>query len=324
MLTFASLYPKINLNEFFYEDETCRIGVNGHHYYLISKLDSTIIVYVKSNPQKIMTFIDLILVDKLRCSPMERLYQSLGDIDGHGKSQLPAAVIRFLLENPTVKIDREPSLEQVHHYEIERLKRSYKHDCCTHFNSNISWQIKHFMKYVNLYSIRILNYNSIHQSDKKLAIVDEVNDLIYKAIIRDELLYFTNLVKAKPLKESFVGKYFELSEHSHYESATDQVIDIFQSNLFSVESHYNPITKEYLICSIRYEVVDDSVTTIISEQTIAGDVYDVNFIFNFIFETTFIHQPRQEFIGMLQDLAILEYGETLTLEHVNIYEMSVI
>ena len=324
MLTFASLYPKINLNEFFYEDESFRIGVNGHHYYLISKLDTTIIVYVKSNPQKIMTFIDLILVDKLRCSSTQRLYQELGDTTGSGKTRLTAAELRFRLENPTIQSNHVPSLEEVHSYEIERLKKAYKHDCCTHFNSAISWQIKHFMKYVNLYSLRILNSTSVHQSDKKLAIVDEDNELIYKAIIREELLYFTNLVKYRPVKESFVKKYFELSEYEHYESTTDVVIDIFKSNFFSIESRYNPVTKDYVIYFSQYEIVDDLVTTAIFERTIASDVYDVNFIFNFIFETKFIRYPRQEFTGMLQDLSILEYGEVLTLEHVNIYEMSVI
>lgn len=324
MLTLSSWYPKIDLNESFYEDDSCRIGVNGQNYYLISKLDKTIIVYERSHPQKIRTFIDLVSVDSLRYNSFKRLYNELGESSGAGRSSLTAAEIRFRLENPTVRFEEDQSLEKTNYREIDILKKAYKNDCCTHLSSDISLQIKRFMKYVNLYEIRIVDSNCVNDSGKILIIIDEINELVYKAIIRDNILYFTNLIKEKPTKESFVKKYFQLSDYKHYESPSDVVIDIFKSDKLLIESRYDPRIKAYSIYCHRTLSDGDTLTTSVEQKTISEYEYDVNFIFNFVFESEFMCYPKEDFIERLRELSILAENERVTLEHVKIYEMTII
>jgi len=324
MLTLSSWYPKIDLNESFYEDDSCRIGVNGQNYYLVSKLDTTIIVYERSHPQKTRTFIDLVSVDSLRYNSFKRLYNELVENSGSGRSRLTAAEIRFRLENPTLRFEDDTSLENIHCREIDILKKAYQNDCYTHLNSDISWQIKHFMKYVDLYEIRIIDSKCINDLGKMLIIIDEKNELIYRAIIRDNILYFTNLIKEKPTKESFVKKYFQLSDYEHYESLSDVIIDIFKSDKLFIESRYDPIIKAYSIYCHRTISDGDTLTTSVEQKTINEQEYDVNFIFNFIFDSEFLCYPKEDFIERLRELSILGENECVTLEHVKVYEMTVI
>lgn len=324
MLTLSSWYPKIDINESFYEDDSCRIGVNGQNYYLISKLDKTIIVYERSPPQKTRTFIDLVSVDSLRYNSFKRAYHELGESSGAGRSSLTAAEIRFRLENPSVQAEYVPSLAEMHRHEIEILKKAYKNDCCTHFSSDISFQIKHFMKHTDMYEIRILDSKGIHNVEKMFAIIDEKNELVYRAIIRDNILYFTNLIKEKPTKESFVKKYFQLSDYEHYESPSDVFIDIFKSDKLFIESRYDPIIKSYSIYYHRTISDGDTLTTSVEQKTISENEYDVNFIFNFVFESEFMCYPEEDFVERLRDLSILAENERVTLEHVKVYEMTII
>lgn len=324
MLTLSSWYPKIDLNESFYEDDSCQIGVNGQNYYLISKLDKTIIVYERSHPQKTRTFIDLVSVDSLRYNSFKRLYNELGENSGSGRSRFTAAEIRFRLENPTVQAEYVPSLTEMHRHEIDILKKAYQNDCCTHLSSDISWQIKLFMKYVHLYEIRIVDSKCVNDSGKMLIIIDENNELVYRAIIRDNILYFTNLIKEKPTQESFVKKYFQLSDYEHYESLSDVIIDIFKSDKLFIESRYDPIKKAYSIYCHRTISDGDTLTTSVEQKIISEHEYDVNFIFNFVFDSEFLCYPKEDFIERLRELSILAENERVTLEHIKVYEMTII
>lgn len=218
MLTLSSWYPNIDLNESFYEDDSFRIGVNGQNYYLISKLDKTLIVYERSHPQKIRTFIDFVSVDSLRYNSFKRLYNELGETSGSGRSRLIAAEIRFRLENPSVQAEYVPSLAEMHRHEIEVLK-----------------------------------------SDKLV-----------------------------------------------------------------IESRYDPAIKAYSIYCHRTISDGDTLTTSVEQKTISEHKYDVNFIFNFVFYSEFSVYPKKDFIERLRELSILAENEPFTLEHVKVYEMSVI
>lgn len=337
MLTFASLYPKIDLNDTFYDDESCRIGINENNSYLISKLDSTVIVYDKTN-SKIMTFIDSILVDKLRYSSLKRLY----DVSGSGTSHLLSSRIRFMLENTNdITAKYEPSLAETYHNEISILKNAYKNDCCTHLSSAISWQIKHLMKYSTTYDIRISDETTVRGVAKNLILIDEGTEVIHHAIVRDGKLYFNNTKKENISRISFIKNNFNLYEYGHYEANDGEIINLFRSRLRLIESHYNPKSQQYTIDikqgltdgstmrelmdkSVMFEHINEFVNDKVCHLKMKQSIYDENFIFNFVFERDIIFEPRQSFIDNLVELSIIDEGSTITPEAVNTYEMNII
>lgn len=337
MLTFASLYPKIDLTDTFYDDESCKIGINANNSYLISKLNSTVIVYDATH-SKIMTFIDSILVDKLRYSSLKRLYE----VSDSGKSQLSASRIRFVLENANnVNAKYEPSLAETYHNEISILKNAYKNDCCTHLSSDISWQIKHFMKYATTYDIRISDANTVRGVTKNLILIDEVTEVIHHAIVRDGKLYFNNTQKENISRISFIKNNFNFYEYGHYEANDGEIINLFRTRLRLIESHYNPKSQQYTIDikqgltdgftmqemmdkSIAYEPTSEVINDKVCHLTMKQSTYDEDFIFNFVFERDIIFEPRQSFIDNLVELSIIDKNTTITPEAVNIYEMNII
>lgn len=341
MLAFTSMYPRIDLNESFYEDDDYRIGMSENKYYLVSKLNTTVLVYEK-HPEKIMTFIDGALVDKLRYSSLKRLYASLGETNGSGTSKMLASRIKFILENiNNANAEYVPSPAETYHNEIELLKNAYKNDCCTHLTSDISWQIKHFMKYAKSYDIRIYDEMSVHGMTKFLILIDEGEDVIYKAIIRDGKLYFTNHKREKTLRELFVKDNFNFYDYGYYESTDGEIINLFRSRLRLIESHYNPKSQQYTINvkhgftngrtmremidkEIINELLDENVNQMVTHSTINQAVYDENYIFNTIFESELIFEPTRAFINNLLELSIVDENMPITIEDVKIYEMTVI
>lgn len=338
MLAFTSMYPRIDLNESFYEDDNYRIGTSENNYYLFSKLNTTVLVYEK-HPEKIMTFIDGFLVDKIRYSPLKRLYSSLGE--GNGSIVL-ASRIKFILENiNNVKAEYVPSPEETYHKEIKLLKNAYENDCCTHLNSDISWQIKHFMKYAKSYDIRIYDEMSIGGMTKSIILIDEGEDVIYKAIVRDGKLYFTNPKREKSLRESFVKDNFNFYDYGYYEATDGVIINLFRTRLRLIESHYNPKSQQYTINvkhgftngrtmqemideEIINELIDENVNQMVTQSKINQAVYDENYIFNTVFENEIIYEPTQDFINNLVSLSIIDVNTPFTIEDVKTYEMVVI
>lgn len=341
MLAFTSMYPRIDLNESFHEDDNCRIGTSENKYYLVSKLNTTVLVYEK-HPEKIMTFIDGFLVDKLRYSSLKRLYASLGETNGSGTTIMLASRIKFILENiNNADAKYVPSPEETYHKEIKLLKNAYTNDCCTHLTSDISWQIKHFMKYSKSYEIRIYDEMLIDGMTKSIILIDESEDVIYKAIVRDGKLYFTNPKREKSLRESFIKDNFNFYDYGYYEATDGEIINLFRTRLRLIESHYNPKSQQYTIKvkhgftngrtmremidkEIIKELIDENVNQMVTESKINQAVYDENYIFNTVFENELIFEPTQAFINSLVSLSIIDDNTPLTVEDVKIYEMTVI
>lgn len=325
MLTFSSLYPKIDINDTFYEDVDCRIGVNTNHSYLISKLDSTIIVFDKTY-SKIMTFIDLILVDKLRYNSLKRLYSEIGEDNGSGSSKTPASQIRFSLENigSVVNATYHPSLEEIHRSDIELLKIAYKNDCCTHLSSDISWQIKHFMKYIRTYDVRI--HEALFSDGLKnyLIIVDEDHEIIYESILHNGILYFSDPKREKPLKYRLVDINFNSFTYKYYVSLSGNILHSLVFGNVSMEVYYDILLKEYTINYKQETIDEDNVNFITVPKKLVQSEYNEDFIFDFIFENYIINFPRYSFIEKLVELSILEENSPLTFEHVTTYEMMLI
>lgn len=338
MLAFASMYPRIDLNESFYDNDNCRIGVSENKFYLVSKLNTTVLVFEK-NPDKIMTFIDGFLVDKIRYSSLNRLYET----SGSGMTHLPVSRIKFILDNiNNVTAKYDPSLEETYYNEIIILKNAYKNDCCTHLSSDISWQIKHFMKYSKSYNIRILDEIVVDGVTKSLMIIDEDSQAIHYAIIRNGKLYFSSATREKPLRISFITNNFNFYEYGHFESTDGEIINLFRSQLRLIESHYNPKSYQYTIdvkhgltnghtmremidnSGIKEVTNDESVNEKVTHSTINQAIYDENYIFNIIFETEIIFEPTQSFIDSLVELSIIDENIPITPEDVNIYEMTII
>lgn len=325
MLTFSSLYPKINLNESFYEDDDCRIGMNAQNYYLISKVDNTIILFDQSHPQKIMTFIDLILVDKLRYNSFKKLYHEIGDTTGSGKSTLQASHIRFLLEGGIAQAEFVENFADKHRGEIKLLKKYYQNDCCTHLSVSVSRQIKQFMKYSKFYDIRIKISNDFGMMTQQLIIIDEDTESIYWAIVHDDVVYFTSLPRYQHIRENIAKNKFRLSYYYHYTSVSGCFIDLFKSPNLIMKSYYDPILKTYTIDGFRKKD-DDELNEIVSvhQEISRQETYSIDFIFDFIFENELVHYPSNDFIKILRDMSILEEDGKIQIEHVKTYEMAII
>jgi hypothetical protein len=325
MLTLSSWYPNIDLNESFYEDDSCRIGMNGQNYYLISKLDKTIIVYEKSHPQKIRTFIDLVSVDSLRCNSFKKLYHELGDTNGSGKSTLQASHIRFLLEGGIAQAEFVENFADQHRGEIKLLKKYYENDCCTHLSVSVSQQIKQFMKYSKFYDIRIKISNDFGMMTQQLIIIDEDTESIYWAIVHDDVVYFTSLPRYQPIRENIAKNQFRLSYYYHYTSVSGCFIDLFKSPNLIMKSYYDPILKTYTIDGFRKKD-DDELNEFVSvyQEISRKETYSIDFIFDFIFENELVHYPSNDFIKTLRDMSILGEDEMMRVEHVKTYEMAII
>lgn len=285
MLTIQSLFPKIDLTMHSYEDDFCFFGESDHKIYFISKLDTTIIIY-DNICSKLLTFIDEILVDKRR---------------------------RFRKLEPIIQ-----------EKDLEFLQKAYKNDCCTHFGKDISKKIRHFMKYVRSYDLRIFDMPSVHNDTKFIFINDEIDKIQYKAIVRDNEIYFNNPKKEHSIIHSLFINKFKFRGYDEYTSPDGKVINIFQTYSRIIEAYYCPQQRCYLIDGKRDIQDYDFDGSSIFFKRIENVDYDETFIFNFIFETEIINEPLESFLNKLAELSIINVNEKLTMDHINMYEMVMI
>lgn len=287
MLTIQSLFPKLDLTIHSYEDEFCFFGESDNKIYFISKLDTTTIIY-DNIYSNLLTFIDDILVDKRR---------------------------RFRKLEPIIQ-----------EKDLVFLLKAYKNDCCTYFGKDISKKVRHFMKYVRSYDLRIFDVPSIHNDTKFILIEDEVDKIQYKAIVRDNEIYFNNPKKEHSIRHSLFINKFKFCRYDEYTSPDGKVINMFQTYSRVIESYYCPVQRCYLIDGKRgiqdYDFDFDGSSSFFKK--IEKVDYDETFIFNFIFETEIINEPLESFLNKLVELSILGFDEKLTMDHINMYEMVMI
>lgn len=299
MATLNELYPNIDLSQTVYENEVSFLGACGLIRYLISKLDDSIIVLDMEKDHihnTILVFSNNILVNTFK--------------------------IKHLFITTSTSTDINESLRSRDQYIAEFLQLYYLNDCFIHLGSLVNDQINYYMKStlyykVNLYICeergkKVLNY---------IEIEDNVYNYTYKAIVRDGLVYFTMMFNDDPEKKDFVTTKFNLRDYNHYESVGGYVIDTFSGDYYIVESHYDPYAHQYKITSACYETQKVNKDMEVVEQE-SG--YDLDFIFNFVYNKVIMNYPKYSFLEKLVEMSILSEGEKLTHEHMNIYDMATI
>lgn len=300
MTTLKEIYPKIDFNhQIVYKNDCSFLGEIDSIIYLINKSDNAVIVMnCDKDPTHmgISIFKDNILVNSFN--------------------------VKHLFISKNTRYTPEGIDKERWQMYVEFLESYYRNDCAIHLGTNINDQINNYMKNVAYYKVHI---NFVEEHGQKILatieIVDKVYNFNYKAIVRDGLVYFTMMFNDDPDREEFVKSKFNLQEYIHYESSGGYVIDSFSGDLFIAETHYEPYLKLYQYKTVRY---DNS--TVLKEMDIIKEQqeYDVNFIFDFIYNSVIIYHPKYSFIEKLVELSILTDGERLTPEHMKIYDMATI
>lgn len=299
MTTLNELYPTIDLNhQIVYRTDRSLLGKTGDIIYLINKSDNAVIVMDSKRPNNmgITVFNDNVLVNSF---DVKHLFIS------QSTSYTPEGIER----------DRWKMY-------IDFLEPYYLNDCAIHLGTAINDQVNHYMKSVAHFNVR-LNFLQEHGQKilNTIEIEDKVYNFTYKAIVRDGLVYFTMMFNDDPDREEFVRSKFNLQEYTHYESAGGYIIDSFAGDWFIAETHYDPYLHLYQYKTARYEN-----STVLKEIDLLKEhqEYDVNFIFNFIYNSVIIYHPKYSFLEKLVELSILTDGEKLTHEHMKIYDMATI
>ena len=300
MTTLNTLYPVIDIaHQIVYENERSFLAETGELIYLINKSDNAVIVMdCKSqlNHMVISIFKETVLVNSFD--------------------------VRHLFITQGTGYTPEGIKEERWKMYIDFLESYYLNDCAIHLGVDINDQINHFMKHVAYYKVRL---NFLQEHGKKvlntIEIEDNVYNFTYKAIVRDNLVYFTEMFNDDPEREEFVKSKFNLQDYTHYESAGGYVIDSFAGDWFVAETHYDPYLQLYQYKTVRYEN-----STVFKEMELIKDhqEYDLNFIFNFIYNHVIIYYPKYSFLEKLVELSILSDGERLTHEHMKLYDMATI
>lgn len=300
MSTIQELYPDTDFNNIVYEDKQFFLGKNDSVFYLKNKIDSTAIIVMDMKKESanilMLVFSDDVLVNTYR---FKHLF-----ITTSASSQ------QLIIDN-----------ERYQTY-VEMMSHYYFNDCYLTLGPAINDQVNHYMKSVSLYKV-YLNFLQEHGNQvlNTIEIEDNVYNFKYHAIVRDGLVYFTMMFNDDPEREEFVKDKFDLQAYNHYEAAGGYIIDSFIGSWFIAETHYDPYHQHYEFKSIRY-----------TESAVVPNIdilkehpeYDVNFIFNFIYDTVIIHHPNYSFTEKLIELSILTEGETLTHEHMELYDMAII
>lgn len=300
MTTLKTLYPVIDIeNQIVYENERYFLAEIGELIYLINKSDNVVIVMdykTQLGHMVISIFKNNVLVNSLN--------------------------VKHIFISQSTSYTPEGIKEDRWKMYVEFLESYYLNDCVLHLGEHINAQIKHFMKSVAYYKV---NLNFLQEHGKQVLNTIEIEDNVYNfkyhAIVRDGLVYFTMMFNDDPEREEFIKSKFDLQEYNHYESAGGYIIDFFSGSLFIAETHYDPYHQHYEVKSVRY-----------TESAVVPNIdilkehpeYDVNFIFDFIYDTVIIHYPKYSFTEKLIELSILNEGEALTHEHMKLYDMAII
>lgn len=299
MTTLKDLYPMLDVKQHIvYSTERSLLGKSGELIYLINKSDNAIIVMDtnRSNNLGVTVFKDNVLVNSFD--------------------------VRHLFISQSASYTTEGIQRDIWKMYVEFLEPYYLHDCAIHLGTDINDQVNQYMKSVAHYNVR-LKFLQEHgqQVLSTIEIEDKVYNFTYQAIVRDRLVYFTMMFNDDPDREAFVKSKFNLQEYTHYESAGGYVIDTFAGDWFIAETHYDPYLQLYQYKTIRY---DNS--TVFKDIDLIKDhqEYDVNFIFNFIYNSLIIYHPKYSFVEKLVELCILTDGEKLTHEHMKLYDMATI
>lgn len=302
MTTLNTLYPVIDIeHQIVYENERSFLAEVDSLIYLINKSDNVVIVMdydYKSqlNHMVISIFKNNILVNSLN--------------------------VKHIFISQSTSYTPEGIKEDRWKMYVDFLEHYYLNDCVLHLGEHINDQIKHFMKSVAYYKV---NLNFLQEHGKQVLNTIEIEDNVYNfkyhAIIRDGLVYFTMMFNDDPEREEFVKNKFDLQAYNHYEAAGGYVIDFFNGSLFIAETHYDPYHQHYEVKSVRYT---ESAVVPNIEILKERPEYDVNFIFDFIYDTVMIHYPKYSFTEQLIELSILTEGEALTHEHMKLYDMAII
>jgi len=300
MTHLKELYPTIDSkHQIVYENERSLLGKSEDLHYLINKSDNAVVVMDSNkhpNHMGIFVFRDNLLVNSFN--------------------------VKHLFISQHTSYTPEGIEQERWKMYVEFLEPYYSNDCAIQLGTVINDQVNHFMKSVSYYKVHI-NFVQEHgqQVLNNIEIEDNVYNFKYKAIVRDGLVYFTMMFNDDPDQEEFVKGKFNLQDYTHYESAGGYVIDSFAGDWFVAETHYDPYLQLYQYKTVSYE---DS--NVLKEINLLKEhqEYDVNFIFNFIYDTVIIHHPKHGFTEKLIELSILGEGEKLTHEHMNIYAMATI
>lgn len=302
MTTLNTLYPVIDIeHQIVYENERSFLAEVDSLIYLINKSDNVVIVMdydYKSqlNHMVISIFKNNILVNSLN--------------------------VKHIFISQSINYTPEGIKEDRWKMYVDFLEHYYLNDCVLHLGEHINDQIKHFMKSVAYYKV---NLNFLQEHGKQVLNTIEIEDNVYNfkyhAIVRDGLVYFTMMFNDDPEREEFIKSKFDLQAYNHYEAAGGYVIDFFNGSLFIAETHYDPYHQHYEVKSVRYT---ESAVVPNVEILKERPEYDVNFIFDFIYDTVMIHYPKYSFTEQLIELSILTEGEALTHEHMKLYDMAII
>jgi hypothetical protein len=299
--TLSSLFPDIDLGYITYENNKSLFAQTDNYCYLINKSDNVVIVYDKNvtgRDKIVFIFMDNHLVDTIKSRRL------------------------FVCDN--ISYDPDVIEQERQKMFVEFLEEIYKHSCHIHLGQNVNSQIQEFMKsveffevslhFLNEYGANVLSYISIE---------DKVYNFIYYAIVRDGLVYFTMMFNEDPKNQIFVQENFKLNSYQHYESSSGYIIDTFFGENFFGEVHYDPYFKKYTL-NLKY--LDAANFSVIEcHQVLEHHTeYDVNFIFDFVYNNIIINDPRYNFIQKLIDMSILQDNETLNKEHMKLYEMALI
>lgn len=297
MTTIKELYPHINLEHFAYETERSFMGYCDRIYYLVNKSDEAVIVMdTKKDPAYVLVFIfeQETLVNTFRHKNLFMTHSAQDDVEGERNQGLTTLMESY-----------------------------YSNDCFIHLGSAINDQVNQFMKSVNCFKVKL---HFLHEYGKQvldfIEIEDRVYDYVYKAIVRDGLVYFTMMFNDDPEKEEFVNNKFSLNVYNHYEAAGGYVIDVFMGDYFRVTAHYDFYEEQYTVDIVRYD--EDSKVKKYREILKNHEEYDVNFIYNFVYEAVVLHYPKYTFVKELVEMSIISEDEKLTPEHMKIYDMAVI
>jgi len=296
MSTLKSLYPHINLKHVAYENERSLMGYSDRVYYLTSKhTDTVILMDANKEPSYLLVYIfhDGLLVNTFKHKSLFMTHSAQDDKEGERKKGLTTLMESY-----------------------------YSNDCFIHLGEAINDQVNQFMKSVNCFKVKL---HFLHEYGKQvldfIEIEDHVYDYVYKAIVRDGLVYFTMMFNDDPEKQEFVTNKFSLNIYNHYEAAGGYVLDVFMGDCFRVIAHYDFYEEQYTVDIVSY---DDAKIKKYREVLKNNEEYDVNFIYNFVYESVLLHYPKYTFVQELISMSILNEDEQLTSEHMKIYDMAVI
>lgn len=297
MTTFKELYPQINLEQIAYETEHSAMGYSDRLYYLVNKKNDAIIVMDTSKDSFYLTvfvFEQETLVNTFKHKHLFMTHSAQDDVEGERNQALTTLMESY-----------------------------YNNDCYIHLGEAINDQVNKFMKSVNCFKVKLHFLNEYgKQVLDFIEIEDHVYDYVYKAVVRDGLVYFTMMFNDDPEQEEFVNNKFNLNVYNHYEAAGGFVIDLFSGDYFKVTAHYDFYEEQYTVDIIRYD--QSSKIKKYREILKNHEQYDVNFIYNFVYETVVLNYPKYTFMQELIEMSILNEDEQLTSEHMKIYDMAVI